>query len=170
MKYRWNVLHELIKENNFKTYVEIGVHRGDTCKFLLENIKDEDFRIYAIDPYALYDGYNFKSAEEIKKVAQDGPFKDSRCEHIEKFSADAIIGFADKSIDIIFIDGNHKFGHVNFDIHSWCEKVKDGGILAGHDYWRRNKPVVRAVNLFSEEIGRKPVLDADGVWYFLKDF
>jgi predicted O-methyltransferase YrrM len=41
--------------------------------------------------------------------------------------------FPDKSIDMVFIDGNHGYSHVKEDILAWLPKVKAGGILSGHD-------------------------------------
>lgn len=39
------------------------------------------------------------------------------------------------NFDFIFLDGNHEEGPVYQDILDWWPKVKEGGILAGHDYY-----------------------------------
>ena len=57
-------------------------------------------------------------------------------EIIRKFSMDAVKDFADNSLDFVFIDGNHSFQYVVNDIAEWSKKVKVGGIISGHDYWR----------------------------------
>jgi len=42
--------------------------------------------------------------------------------------------FEDNSIDFCFIDANHEYEFVLDDIRAWYPKVKQGGIIAGHDY------------------------------------
>jgi len=39
----------------------------------------------------------------------------------------------DKSLDICFIDADHRYKAVKEDILAYASKVKDGGILCGHD-------------------------------------
>jgi predicted O-methyltransferase YrrM len=38
-----------------------------------------------------------------------------------------------ESIDMMFIDGDHRYSRVSQDIEEWFPKVKKGGILCGHD-------------------------------------
>jgi predicted O-methyltransferase YrrM len=40
----------------------------------------------------------------------------------------------DQSIDFIYIDGNHQYSSVKEDILAWLPKIKNGGIISGHDY------------------------------------
>jgi hypothetical protein len=49
-------------------------------------------------------------------------------------SIDAAEGFQDESLDAVFIDARHEYGAVRSDILAWRPKVKQGGIIAGHDY------------------------------------
>jgi hypothetical protein len=42
--------------------------------------------------------------------------------------------YEDKSLDFVFIDAGHTYDDVHADITAWLPKVKQGGILAGHDY------------------------------------
>lgn len=37
-------------------------------------------------------------------------------------------------IDLVYIDGDHRYEHVRHDILAWSEHVRPGGIIAGHDY------------------------------------
>jgi predicted O-methyltransferase YrrM len=40
----------------------------------------------------------------------------------------------DKSIDFIYIDGNHQYSSVKEDLIAWIPKIKNGGIVSGHDH------------------------------------
>lgn len=39
----------------------------------------------------------------------------------------------DHSLDLVFIDGDHSYACTRDDISGWLPKVRQGGILAGHD-------------------------------------
>ena len=41
--------------------------------------------------------------------------------------------FADEILDMVFIDANHLYPSIKKDIEIWLPKVKEGGILCGHD-------------------------------------
>ena len=61
-------------------------------------------------------------------------------------SVEASKRFEDKSIDFIFIDGNHQYEFVKKDIIAWLPKLKEGGVLAGHDHdWQRVKDAVKEI-------------------------
>lgn len=53
---------------------------------------------------------------------------------IRKDSVEASLDYADKSLDFVFIDADHSYEGVKRDIISWLPKMKNGSILAGHDY------------------------------------
>jgi predicted O-methyltransferase YrrM len=41
--------------------------------------------------------------------------------------------YADNSLDFVFIDAAHDLESVTKDIAAWWPKVREGGLLAGHD-------------------------------------
>jgi hypothetical protein len=51
-----------------------------------------------------------------------------------KKSVEAAAGFADGSIDFLFIDANHSTENCLADIDAWRPKMKPGGVMAGHDF------------------------------------
>ena len=80
---------------------------------------------------------------------------------INKPSVEAAKEFADKSVDIVFIDAGHSYEEVLEDIDAWLPKVKPGGVLAGHDYLPNTwMGVVKAVD---ERFG-KPDQVIDWIW------
>lgn len=61
-------------------------------------------------------------------------------------SAAAAAGYADGSLDFVFIDGSHDYASVRRDVLAWLPKVRPGGTLAGHDWGRYEvAPAVRGV-------------------------
>lgn len=58
--------------------------------------------------------------------------------------------YADKSLDFVFIDAAHEYEHVYADITHWLPKIKNNGILAGHDYDAGNS-ISLAVDAFFKD-------------------
>lgn len=50
------------------------------------------------------------------------------------FGRDVIPGFADRFFDWVYIDANHDYEAVVEDIRLCLPKIKDGGIISGHDF------------------------------------
>ena len=48
--------------------------------------------------------------------------------------------------DLIFIDADHSYEAVREDIIAWWPKVKNGGIISGHDYQMGTPGVIAASN------------------------
>lgn len=125
---------------NGKIMVEIGCFLGvSTETFLQFNPK----KLYAIDIWGLNESYidcdwlpsgrpDFQLIEQsFRTMAEnyDG------VEIIKNFSKYASFGFHNKSVDFVYIDGEHKHDAVVEDIQSWLPKIKCGGYIAGHDGW-----------------------------------
>ena len=118
--YRGSYLLYLIEKNNFKRIAEVGVKFGRTTFFLLDNIPD--LVVYAIDTdISLF--YNKEVKEKYK----------GRLIPIQGYSYDVADQLPDNSIDLIFIDADHSYDAVKKDIKVYTPKLKDHGILAGHD-------------------------------------
>ena len=58
----------------------------------------------------------------------------------------------DESLDFVYIDGAHDFDSVMLDLILWSRKVRSGGLVGGHDYYRfKNAGVVPAVDCYTRE-------------------
>ncbi len=73
-------------------------------------------------------------------------------------SLEAVPLFANDSIDMVFIDGEHLYEDVKADILAWLPKTVK--LMCGHDYAVGFEDVIRAVD---ELFG--PVHHADWIWY-----
>jgi hypothetical protein len=47
----------------------------------------------------------------------------------------AVLKVKDTSLDFIYVDGFHDFDWIMPDLIFWAQKVRPGGIIAGHDYY-----------------------------------
>lgn len=129
-----NDLPELFKEMGFTTGAEIGVARGDFS----EVIASSGLKLYSIDPWLSYDDYIDDRGQDVEdsiyQKTKDRLSKYPNCQIIRKTSAEAARDIPDRSLDFVYIDGNHQLMYVIEDLVIWSKKVKVGGIISGHDY------------------------------------
>lgn len=171
---RWHVLTSLIRSEGFTSFVEIGVKEGRNISFILANCPN----CYAIgiDPWQkapqqagkecgeTYEEWDFKEikAEFMRNCL---PYKD-RLTFYKNKGDDVAPLIQNRSQDIIFIDAAHDYDSVLNDIKVWLPKVKNGGILAGHDYQPSFPSVIRAVD---ECFGKENIRQgSDAVWWVRK--
>ena len=113
----------------FKKGAEIGVDRGYYSHVLLENISG--LELLCIDSW---DTTKKRWREGRYHAAMKELSEYPNAKIIRKSSREAVRDIPDKSLDFVFIDGNHSYSYVLEDITEWTKKVKPGGIVCGHDY------------------------------------
>ena len=120
--------------------VEIGSFRGRST-IVLASSAPADVEIVAIDPHA----GNDRGPQEIEGFAAEAETDNAvftrnlaeagvadRVRHVRAFSDDAHGEVADP-IDVLFIDGAHRFGPARADIRDWGRRVAPGGRMLIHD-------------------------------------
>ena len=142
-------LLEMIKEFYRPDFVmaEIGSFSGGSTEMFALNVK----HVYSIDPYTdndspLQEGNTLEIAlanlSNAEKVFTEKMEKYDNVTKIRKLSMDAVNDFENESLDAIYIDGNHRYDSVCNDIIKWLPKLKNGGIISGHDYYENIKLAV----------------------------
>ena len=126
-----DTLGDVFNDLNFKRGAEIGVRAGNYSKILCSKIKDVEY--FCIDPWTKHNSISQEKQDLYFKAAQEN-LKDFNVTFYKTTSMDALKNFKDRSIDFVFIDGDHLFNFVVCDIVLWAQKVKHGGIVAVHDY------------------------------------
>ena len=121
---------------------EVGVSSGMNAKRILKYC--EPSKLYLVDPWAgnkqkHYDNLLIECKENLKE------FDESTYEIIRETSEEASKKFHDNFFDVVYIDALHQYENVKEDIEFWYPKIKNGGILAGHDCQNENG-VRRAVH------------------------
>jgi hypothetical protein len=79
---------------------------------------------------------------------------------IRSFSVDAIKLYADESLDFGFTDADHSYEGASKDIIALLPKIKENGVLAGHDYSKDYPGVIKAVN----ELLKNVNIDVNSWW------
>jgi len=115
------------------TIVEIGSFQGRST-IVLASAAAADVAVVAIDPHAgndrgpqEYDGFEDAAADDhdtfIANLERAG-VRD-RVRHVRMFS-DAALGEVDGSIDVLYIDGAHRYAPAREDIRDWGARVGGG--------------------------------------------
>jgi predicted O-methyltransferase YrrM len=120
--------------------VEIGSFRGRST-IVLASAAPPAADVVAIDPHA----GNDRGPEEISgfEAAADADHDvflanleaagvAERVTHMRMFS-DAALGELKGDVDVLYIDGAHRFAPARADIRDWGARVTDGGMLLIHD-------------------------------------
>jgi hypothetical protein len=166
---------QFAKENLGKdlVVVEVGVFEGENAERIIRNLGIK--RIYLIDPYKYEKtdcSYTSKTdlclaKEKMKKrLSKYG----NKIIFIKRSSIKSLNSIPD-NCDYIYIDGNHNYKNVKEDIKNYYNKVKDGGILAGHNIenggYYKNNGVTQAFVEFVAKKNLKPFI-ANKDWWIIK--
>lgn len=139
--------------------VEIGVLRGEFSKLIIDILQPR--KLHLVDPWEI--GHDKNDTRTEQRPGLPTAYSDQNCyTHISNifseqisssqvelhrmFSYDAVDLFQDKYFDFIYIDATHFYEPVMEDIKNYFPKLKDTGILCGHDYGGYWKEVTKAVN------------------------
>lgn len=121
---------------------EIGSFIGESAKAIVDAVRG-NCELYCIDTWK---GSPSDSTGLVAGEVGHDRFYEAFCENcaaeIEGRSIIAKRGasleqvktFNDRALDLVFIDAEHTYEAVKADIEAWLPKVREGGILCGHDY------------------------------------
>lgn len=153
---------------------EVGVNRGLTTKFLLDNLDIKSY--YCIDPWLPYDGEAAGSTHTTAETAEAHyketekrllPHKD-KVIMLRMSSAEAAQYIPDDSLDFVFIDGCHDYEHVRQDCELYWPKVKYRGVFSGHDFQAQPQVQYALKDFFEDKPINSVKLSANDVWYVLR--
>ena len=136
--------------------VEIGSFAGRSAHALLSGCEGP---VYCVDEWSSTFIGSKEQADDIRRAYYANTAQFGNRKVIELPSVMAARGFADKSIDMPFIDADHAYGSVKMDIEAWLPKAVK--MIAGHDYSPYFPEVIQAVQ---EAFGDR-VRVCETIWY-----
>lgn len=126
--------------------VEVGVHAGRSAAFLAVELANR----VLVPSLDLVDRFDDVPVTTVAHTLE--PVTGNVVRWLERGTSWDVAGlYQDATLDFVFLDAGHDFDSVRRDIEAWAPKVKESGILAGHDFCQEFPGVVRAVE---ELIGR----------------
>ena len=120
--------------------VEIGSFRGRST-IVLASAAPDGVQIVAIDPHAgndrgpqEIDGFQDEASDDhavfLANLERAGVA--DRVRHLRMFSDEAH-AHVDGQVDVLYIDGAHRYAPALSDIRSWGDRVAEGGTMLIHD-------------------------------------
>lgn len=141
-------LVDFVNERGAENVAEIGVLSGKLTRRLLTETRA---KVWAVDHWKGVPGdpvqariyRNPAKSERVFRKKARKYVQAGRLEIIKADSMEAAVQIFERwgrCIDIAFLDADHSYDGVRGDIWAWCQVVRIGGILSGHDL---NWPGVR---------------------------
>lgn len=168
-------IEDVLKIRKISEFVEIGSYAGESTMMFAD--KFVDAKIYCIDPWDDMDIveytnekiklYKYTKPSLVEPVFDENIKNYNNITKIKLTSEEASSQFEDNSLDMIYIDGIHTEKYITIDLEKWVPKVKNGGIISGHDYsgkFRGYKDYIK--NYFGREPNKTY---CDKSWYYIKD-
>lgn len=122
------------------TIAEIGSYRGRST-IVLASAAPPGVEIIAIDPHAGNDrgpqeleGFEEEAADDNVAFRRnlDAAGVADRVRHVREFS-DRAHAEIEGELDVLYIDGAHRYSPARRDIATWGSRVRDGGTMLIHD-------------------------------------
>jgi len=125
---------------------EIGVDRGRFSEYMFGVIPG--LELICVDPWRPKQRGDSRYKSTLTRM------EGKNAKIMRMTSLMASLEIPDKSLDFVYIDGDHTFDYVMMDIILWAKKVRYGGIVSGHDYYNfRRAGVIKAVDTYTYEHG-----------------
>lgn len=133
IKTRGDFAEYLNSKNLTGISVEIGVaNAGFTLEFCEKWVGKTH---YAVDAWYDLEGgdrsiqdADFRYVSAVRRMMDD-----KRIIPLRLKSVSGATFFSEKTFDFIYIDAAHDYNNVLSDIRAWLPKLRDGGVIAGHD-------------------------------------
>lgn len=121
--------------------VEVGVRRGEFSRALLEAWNGT--HLISVDPWSEAPPESYRDVANTRQPEHD-EFHRETVERLAPFGerstiwrvtgAEAATRLPHHCLDFVYLDARHDRESVATDLANWFEKVRPGGIIAGHDY------------------------------------
>ena len=143
--------------------IEIGSYMGEsTMLFASSGLFN---RITCIDPFEGDEEFNhlfnYTWDEVYSEFLMNTRYFNDIITHHKNFSHEINHIYKDKAYDFIYLDGSHKYEDVKKDLELYLPKLKDDGIISGHDYQVHFGGVMKAVD---ELVGKPDKIFRDFSW------
>lgn len=123
---------------------ELGTYTGQSSLVMLPYIRQVKGRLYGVDWFKgnpgvekLNEAFQRHDVLEVfRRNIREAGYEDDVTVLVG--TADSVVPIvADGSIDFLFIDADHRYSSLRNDILRWYPKLKQGGVLCGHDLEKR---------------------------------
>lgn len=130
---------------------EIGSWCGNSTLIIANKIMPHEGTLFAIDHWQgspRSKTFEWAKEKDIYATFKERMVKNNVWSVIKPMVMDSLTAariFKDSSLDMVFIDADHRYKQVKQDILAWLPKVRQGGIICGHDCERYYKSLTQDI-------------------------
>lgn len=141
-------------------FVEVGSWKGRSTSFIGAICKANGTRLVCVDHWKGSEDQlatRYAAALEIEDVEQT--FRSNMAalgidvEVLAESSRAAAERFELGTVDRVFLDGSHDGKSVSEDLELWSARLRESGVVAGHDYSPKHPELCAAVDAFAASRG-----------------
>lgn len=154
---RANFVEDLPKQ---AVCAELGIYAGYFAKYII--LRADPKKYYAVDPYWRLYGqqfwYNHRSTYEKFLAFRDRIVlidKKDVCVPVIEYSVEFLNMLPDNYLDWVYIDTTHTYYDLKRELDAAMPKVKDDGLICGHDYhtyvYDKHFGITRAIKEWLDE-------------------
>jgi hypothetical protein len=129
------------------TGVEVGVKRGAFSETLLRAWQGRT--LISVDSWLEAPQREYLDISNVSQAEHDR-FYEETVARLARFgdrsaiwrttSAEAAVRIESQTLDFVYLDARHDYRSVKEDLGHWLDKLRPGGIFAGHDYLDGDRP------------------------------
>ena len=144
---REEIPHVLNSRRLFGCGVEVGVQEGKHSAHLLQHWRGA--HLISVDPWLEQTIEEYTDVASVQQATHD-LFYSRTIARLARYrqrnsiwrltSSEASERLPHHSMDFVYIDARHDYESVKEDLGLWADKVRPGGLLAGHDYFDAMHP------------------------------
>lgn len=119
------------------TFVELGSWKGRSSSFMCVEIANskKNINFFCVDTWAGSQEHTVASSHDLYLTfLHNMKSVKNLFVPLKLTTLEASRLFEPNSVDFVFVDASHEYQDVVNDIHAWWPLLKNGGLLAGHDY------------------------------------
>lgn len=131
---------EVINRENFTVGAELGVRVGEFAEHVLNNWPTVE-RYYLVDLWAQQE--NYKDLANADNEQQEALYQETKQRlsawtektvFLRNYTSLAVHSLKEGELDYVYVDARHDYCGCMEDMELYWPKVREGGIMAGHDY------------------------------------
>ncbi|MCG7520506.1 class I SAM-dependent methyltransferase [Ruegeria sp. Ofav3-42] len=125
----------LVKAMRPSTIVELGSHFGFSYFSFCQAVKENELqtRCFAVDTWQGDEHAGFYDNDVFETVEAENAKYGNFSTLLRKTFTDALDDIPDGSVDLLHIDGRHRYSDVKEDFESWIPKLSQNAIVLFHD-------------------------------------
>jgi len=175
----YDLASSYITENGLTA--EVGSWKGRSTYVIASVCKQKHAQLFAIDTFcgstSLIDGANREGGAYYEALLNSEAFfrrnigknlNGLPVKYLKMKSHEASKRIRNGSLDFCFIDGDHTLPVVINDIKDYLPKVKNHGIILGHDYSFEKNPKNHVKYAVDKILGLKDIEVYESIWTYIK--